>query len=78
MQCGLVPQLQTPLHCPLLYRWAGRVIGAAAVLFFLALLNKGADPTINQLRDSQEWQGQFDSNDIHAVHATCAPFPSKP
>ena len=47
MECGLVPQPQTPLHWPLLYRWAGRVIGAAASLFFPALLNKGADPTIN-------------------------------
>ena len=45
--------------------------------FFLALLNKGADPTINLLRLSQEWRGHFDSIDIHPVHATCAPLPSK-
>ena len=54
------------------------MIGAAASVFFLALLNRGADPTINQLRLSQEWRGQFDSIDIYAVHATCAPLPSKP
>ena len=54
------------------------MIGVAASLCFLALLNKGADPTIIQLRLSQEWRGQFDSIDIHAVHATCAPLPSKP
>ena len=38
----------------------------------------GADHTSNGLRLSQEWRGQFDSIDIRAVHATCAPFPSKP
>ena len=38
----------------------------------------GADHTINGLRLSQESQGQFDSIDIRAEHATCAPFPSKP
>ena len=38
----------------------------------------GADHTINCLRLSQEWRGQFDSINIRAVHATCAPFPSKP
>ena len=54
------------------------MIGAAASHFFLALLNKGADPTINLLRLSQEWRGQFDSINIHAVHATCAPLPSEP
>ena len=54
------------------------MIGAAASLFLLALLNKGADPTINYLRLSQEWQGPFDSIDLHAVHATCALSPSKP
>ena len=47
-------------------------------VFFLALLNKGADPKFNLLRLSQEWRGQFDSIDIHAVQATCAPLPSKP
>ena len=45
---------------------------------FLPQLNRGTDHTINGLRLSQEWQGQFDSIDIRAVHATCAPFPSKP
>ena len=45
MESGLVPPPQTPLHLPLLYRWAGRVIGAAAYHFFHALLNKGADHT---------------------------------
>ena len=54
------------------------MINAAACLFFLALLNKGADPKINLLRLSQEWRGQFDSMDIHTVHATCAPLISKP
>ena len=54
------------------------MIGAAASLFFLALLNKGADPTIDSLHLSQEWRGQFKSTDIHALHATCAPLPSKP
>ena len=54
------------------------MIGAAASHFLLALVNKGADPTINLLRISQEWRGQFDSIDIHAVHATRAPLPSKP
>ena len=38
----------------------------------------GADHTINSLRLRQEWRGQFDSIDIRAVHATCAPLPSKP
>ena len=61
-----------------LYRWAGRVIGAAAYHFFQALLNKGADHTNNLLHLRQEWRGQFDSIDIHAVHATRAPLPSKP
>ena len=33
------------INLPLLYRWAGRVSGAAAYHFFHALLNKGADHT---------------------------------
>ena len=44
---------------------------------FLPQLNRGADHTINGLRLSQEWRGQFDSIDIRAVHATRAPLPSK-
>ena len=38
----------------------------------------GADHTINRLRPSQEWRGQFDSIAIRAVQTTCAPFPSEP
>ena len=45
---------------------------------FLAQLNRGADHTINSLRLSEEWRGQFDSFDIRAVQATSAPLPSKP
>ena len=42
MECCLVPQPQTPLHWPLLYRWAGRVIGAVplAVLKHTALITQ--------------------------------------
>ena len=54
------------------------MIGAAAYHFFLALLNKGADHTNKLLHLRQEWRGQFNSIDIHAVHATRAPLPSKP
>ena len=54
------------------------MIGAAAYHFFLALLNKGADHTNNSLHLSQEWRGQFDFINIHAVHASSAPLPSKP
>ena len=54
------------------------MIGAAAYHFFLALLNKGADHTNNSLHLSQEWRGQLDFINIHAVHASRAPLPSKP
>ena len=45
MECGFVPQPQTPLHWPLLYRWAGRVIGAVpcAVLKHPALITQTID-----------------------------------
>ena len=31
-----------------------------------------------RLTPDTQWRGQFDSIDIRAVHATCAPFGSKP
>ena len=40
-----------------------------ATLDFSARAKTGADHTINKLHLSQEWQGQSDFLDIHAVHA---------
>ena len=78
MECGLVPPLEAPLHLPMLYRWAGRVKWCSSIRFFPALLNKGADHKTKYLRLCL-WQGQeSDFIDICAVHATCAPFPSRP
>ena len=71
----MVPPPQTPFHLPLFYRWAGRVIGAAA--FFYALLNKGADHTNKELRLCLWQSRESDFIDICAVHAR-APLPSKP
>ena len=63
---------QTPQ--PLLYRWAGK--GEllqqqlpSATLNFSAQANTGADHTIHKLYLNQEWRGQSDIFDIHAVHA---------
>ena len=64
-----------PVHWPLLYRSEGQ---GELVQFSSCAETYGADHTINSLRLSQEWRGQFDSIDIRAVHATCAPSPSKP
>ena len=44
MEVVLVPQSQTVLHLPLLYRWEGQGDWCSSV-FFSALLNKGAEHT---------------------------------
>ena len=49
-----------------------------ATLDFSAQAKTGADHTINILYLSQEWRGQSDIFDIHAVHANRALLPSKP
>ena len=41
-----------------------------ATFEFFARAKTGADHTINKLPVSQEWRGQSDLFDLHAVHAT--------
>ena len=50
----------------------------SATFKFFAEAKTGADHTINKLPLSQEWRGQSDLFNIHAVHATSALLPSKP
>ena len=50
----------------------------SATLDFSAEAKTGADHTINKLQLSQEWQVQFATFDIHAVHTYRALLPSKP
>ena len=50
----------------------------STTLNFSAQAKTGADHTINKLHLSQEWRGQSDIFDIHAVHAYRALLPSKP
>ena len=52
--------------------------GAAAIDFFHALLNKGADHTNKKLRLCLWQSRESDSIDICAVHAKRALLPSKP
>ena len=49
-----------------------------ATLNFSAQAKTGADHRINKLHLSQEWRGQSDIFDIHAVHANRALLFSKP
>ena len=83
--CGgwLGSSVSNPVDQPLLYRWAGK--GElmqqqlpSATLDFSAHAKKGADHTINKLYLSQEWRGQSEILDIHAVHASRALLASKP
>ena len=48
----------------------------SATLELSAQAKTGADHTINKLHLSQEWQGQSDIFDIHAVQANGALLPS--
>ena len=62
-------------HWPLLYRWEGQgeflqLQLPSATLEFFAQAKTGADHTINKLPLTQEWRGQSDLFNIHAVHAT--------
>ena len=50
----------------------------SATLDVSAQIKTGADHTTNKLYLSQEWQGQSNIFDIHAVHANRALLPSKP
>ena len=70
-------------HQPLLCRWAGKgeLVQQqlpSASLDPSAEAKTGADHTITKLYLSQEWRGQSDIFDIHAVHANRALLPSKP
>ena len=67
--------VSNPSHSPLLYRWAGQgelvqMQLPSATLNFSAQAKTGADHTIIKLHLSQEWRGQSDIFNIHAVHAT--------
>ena len=59
----------------MLYRWEGQgelvqlQLPSASFGFFVQA-KTGADHTINKLHLSQEWRGQPDLINIHAVHAT--------
>ena len=64
-----------PAHLPLLYRWEGQGESVQLQLplstfEFLAQAKTGADHTNNKLPLSQEWRGQSDLFNIHAVQAT--------
>ena len=50
----------------------------SATVNFSAKAKMGAAHTINKLYLSQEWRGQSDLFNIHAVHAKRAVLPSKP
>ena len=49
----------------------------SASLDFSVQAKTGANHTINKLHLSQEWRGQSNIFDIHAVHATSALLPCK-
>ena len=77
MEAVLVPQSQTVLHLPLLYRWEGQGDWCSSD-FFSTLLNKGAEHTKQIIRLClwQSWES--DSIDMRAVHAERALLPCKP
>ena len=62
-------------HRPLLYRWEGQAELVQlqlplATLEFFAQAKTGADHTISKMPLSQEWRGQSDLFNIHALNAT--------
>ena len=71
----LGPSILNPGHPPLPYRWEGQgelvqLQLPSATFEFLAKAKTGADRTINKLPLSQEWRGQSDLFNIHALQAT--------
>ena len=78
MEVVLVPQPQTPVMCFCFTGRKVRVIDAAAIYFFPALLNKGADHT-NKKVCLCLWQSrESEYIDICAVHAKEHFFPPGP
>ena len=82
MKAGLVPELLTRSHPPLLYGWerSGLFVQdqlPSATLNFSVHAKKGANHTINKLDLSQDWRGQSELTVIHAVPADRALLPSK-
>ena len=78
MEVVLVPQPQTSVICLCFTGGKVRVIGAAAIDFFYALLNKGADHTNKKLRLCLWQSRESDSINICAVHAKEHSFPPSP
>ena len=84
MECGLVPQPQTPLHLPLFHRWESiRVIGARSsclrrLPIFPLQQNLGADNKSIDCASARSGEGSSTSSTSALCTQQEHPFPPSP